>query len=206
MSQCLGQCAVCGRTTGSEEPKQKNAATRIARKARRVCDVFVVGGATAVGYLWVCLSEICANSRDWREGYREQARSHNGFAVFTEAAVTLGSCRSEPARDSGRSVKGDVECRAAIASKLGSHSWLGVFANIVFTSGPVGASLLAIAVGQSKVMLNAGPPSRASSAPTVGWGCSQILCSPLDLWERACSRWRQARRYKAFSRATRSWQ
>ena len=26
-----------------------------------VCDVFVVGGATAVGYLWGGLSEICAN-------------------------------------------------------------------------------------------------------------------------------------------------
>ncbi|CAI8914154.1 hypothetical protein EMIT0P228_30008 [Pseudomonas brassicacearum] len=62
MSQCFEQCAVCGRTTGPEGPKQKNAATRIAREARRVCDVFVVGGATAVGYLWVCLSEICARS------------------------------------------------------------------------------------------------------------------------------------------------
>ncbi len=162
MSQCLEQCAVCGRTTGSEEPKQKNAATRIAREARRVCDVFVVGGATAVGYLWVCLSEICANSRDWREGYREQARSHNGFAVSTEAAVTLGSCGSEPARDSGRSVKGDVECRAAIASKLGSHSWLG--------------------------------------------GVRKYCVHPWTCGSRACSRWRQARRYKAFSRATRSWQ
>ncbi len=30
-------------------------------KAMEVSDVFVVGGATAVGYLCVMLSEICAN-------------------------------------------------------------------------------------------------------------------------------------------------
>jgi len=29
--------------------------------ANKVSDVFVVGGATAVGYLWGLLSEICAN-------------------------------------------------------------------------------------------------------------------------------------------------
>jgi len=31
--------------------------------ANKGSDVFVVGGATAVGYLCVLLSEICANSR-----------------------------------------------------------------------------------------------------------------------------------------------
>jgi len=29
--------------------------------ANGVSDVFVVGGATAVGYLWLLLSQICAN-------------------------------------------------------------------------------------------------------------------------------------------------
>ncbi len=33
------------------------------RLGERVSDVFVVGGATAVGYLCVLHSEICANSR-----------------------------------------------------------------------------------------------------------------------------------------------
>ncbi|TFB39775.1 hypothetical protein E3W21_13885 [Pseudomonas sp. F01002] len=37
----------------------------------------------------------------------------------------------------------------------------------------VGASLLAIAVGQSTLMLNVMPPSRASSLP-------QVVCMPLQ--------------------------
>ncbi len=53
-----------------------------------MCDVFVVGGATAVGYLWVCLSEICANLGDWGEAYREQARSHNGSVGVTNMEFT----------------------------------------------------------------------------------------------------------------------
>jgi len=41
-------------------PKRKNAATGFAR-ANRVCDVFVVEGATAVGYLWGFFSKRWAN-------------------------------------------------------------------------------------------------------------------------------------------------
>ena len=41
-------------------PKRKNAATGFAG-ANRVCDVFVVEGATAVGYLWGFFSKRWAN-------------------------------------------------------------------------------------------------------------------------------------------------
>ncbi len=44
-------------------PKRKNAATGFAG-ANRVCDVFVVEGATAVGYLWGFFSKRWAN-RGW---------------------------------------------------------------------------------------------------------------------------------------------
>ncbi|MCS3439519.1 hypothetical protein M2399_004979 [Pseudomonas sp. BIGb0450] len=44
-------------------PKRKNAATGFAR-ANRMCDVFVVDGATAVGYLWGFFSKRWAN-RGW---------------------------------------------------------------------------------------------------------------------------------------------
>ena len=44
--------------------------------ANEVSDVFVVGGATAVGYLYRLLSEICANTRNRVAAIREQARSH----------------------------------------------------------------------------------------------------------------------------------
>ncbi len=52
-----------GRTTGPGLWGQnaKNAATCFAMRGKRVSDVFVVGGATAVGYLCVLPSEICAN-------------------------------------------------------------------------------------------------------------------------------------------------
>ncbi len=162
MSQCLEQCAACGRTTGPEEPKQKNAATRIAREARRVCDVFVVGGATAVGYLWGCLSEICANPGGKGEGH----------------------------------------------SRAGSLPQLifGVQQYEVHSGPPVGASLLAMTVGQSISMLNVRSQSRASSLPQLIFGVTNMEFTPEPMWERACSRWVQARRYKAFSRAVRSWQ
>jgi hypothetical protein len=50
--------------------------------ANQVSDVFVVGGATAVGYLCRLLSEICANTSKPSRPYREQARSHTGFSVL----------------------------------------------------------------------------------------------------------------------------
>ncbi len=55
----------------------------------------------------------------------------------------------------------------------------------------MGASLLALAVGQLAAMLAGRPPSRASSAPTRVLGWLQDLClPPIPVWERACSRWR----------------
>jgi len=53
-----------GRTTGPGLWGQ-NAKTPLPgspKGAKKVSDVFVVGGATAVGYLWGLLSEICATS------------------------------------------------------------------------------------------------------------------------------------------------
>ncbi|POF42089.1 hypothetical protein B0D71_11615 [Pseudomonas laurylsulfativorans] len=52
-------------------------------RANEVSDVFVVGGATAVGYLYRLLSEICANTRNRAAAIREQARSHKGVALNT---------------------------------------------------------------------------------------------------------------------------
>ncbi len=69
---------------------------------------------------------------------------------------------------------------------------------------PVGASLLAKAVGQSATMSTGMPPSLASS-PTLDLGCDHDLNqSGIPLWERACSRkrWvnqprcRQVRRHR----------
>ncbi len=52
-------------------------------RANEVRDVFVVGGATAVGYLYRLHSEICANNRNRVAAIREQARSHKGMASNT---------------------------------------------------------------------------------------------------------------------------
>jgi hypothetical protein len=48
-----------GVSNGSQTKKRRHL---IRLEANKVSDVFVVGWATAVGYLWDLLSEICANS------------------------------------------------------------------------------------------------------------------------------------------------
>ncbi len=76
-------------------------------------------------------------------------------------------CGSEPARDSGGPACVDVVCAAVIAGKPGSHRDFGCSQDLRSPSiPPVGASPLAIAVGQLASMLYVPPSSRASPAPT----------------------------------------
>ncbi|SEE64351.1 hypothetical protein SAMN04490188_4874 [Pseudomonas kilonensis] len=78
------------------------------------------------------------------------------------------------ARDRSGSACLDVECKAVIASKLCSHSLDRCQPAISRpTKNPLWEqSLLAIAVGQSALMLDVPPSSRASFAPTVWIGAS----------------------------------
>ncbi|SEE78096.1 hypothetical protein SAMN04490188_5689 [Pseudomonas kilonensis] len=55
---------------------------------------------------------------------------------------------------------------------------------------PVGAGLLAKAVGRFVVMLDVPASSRASSLPQVILGVHESCVHRRPLWERACSRWR----------------
>ncbi len=75
-------------------------------------------------------------------------------------------CGSELARDGGGSGCGDVGRATVIASKLGSHRGSRVVTRFVSTThSSVGASLLAMAMGQLAGMLDGLPSSRASPLP-----------------------------------------
>jgi len=96
---------------------------------------------------------------------RGQARSHKGSGVFTDPAFTNNPCGSELARESGGSVWCDVECTAIFAGKPAPTWVLGCSQIRRSPLIPVGASLLAKAVGQFDVMLNVPALSRAGSLP-----------------------------------------
>ncbi len=101
-------------------------------------------------------------------------------------------CGSELARDGGGSGCGDVGRATVIASKLGSHRGSRVVTRFVSTThSSVGASLLAMAMGQLAGMLDGLPSSASKPAPTrvLGW-LQDLYLPPIPVWERACSRWR----------------
>ncbi|EJM33926.1 hypothetical protein PMI26_05980 [Pseudomonas sp. GM33] len=94
----------------------------------------------------------------------------------------------EIARDSGGSANINAGCNDAIASKLAPTGVGGCTQNLPATGITVGASLLAIAVGQPTQILAVMTPSRASSLPQGVVGVRNICGQPGLLWERACSR------------------
>ena len=79
--------------------------------------------------------------------------------------VTPIKCRSEPARESGVSGDGDVECVGAFASRLAPTEIRVRVENCAVTQHPVGASLLAKALCQALEMLDVPDHSRAGSLP-----------------------------------------
>ncbi|OLF55117.1 hypothetical protein BTN82_08955 [Pseudomonas chlororaphis] len=81
MSFCVGR--QYGRSTGPGLWGQNEKTPQpVSPGARRVCDVFVVGGATAVGYLWRLQSQNCAKNLEW------------GLSVFDRCAVDREPARS----------------------------------------------------------------------------------------------------------------
>ncbi len=120
--------------------------------------------------------------------HREQARSHRGWGCSQMRRPPQITCGSELAREGGGSACIDVECDAAIASRLAPTGDGGVHRCGVHHRSSVGASLLAKAVGQLASMLNVTPSSRAGSLPQ-GMGVFTDAASTTDqVWERACSR------------------
>ncbi len=96
-------------------------------------------------------------------------------------------CGSELARDSGGSACIDVGCTGLFAGKPCSHTGSSVDKKLVFGTDPsVGASLLAIAVGQLALMLDVPASSRASLAPTLDLQWARNLClAQFPLWEQS---------------------
>ncbi len=86
------------------------------------------------------------------------------FALYWMLCTPQTPCGSEPARDSGGSVQEDVGCAGVIASKLAPTGFCVVL-DAVRRRPRVGASLLAMAVCQSRRMLDVPPSSRAGSLP-----------------------------------------
>jgi len=114
--------------------------------------------------------------------------SHRSGGVPGCAGCPQSPVGAKLAREVGGSASIHFECTTAIASKLGSHRSGGVPGCAGCPHPPVGASLLAMTVGQLASILNALPPSRASSAPTGPVVCLDVPVAPNPLWERACSR------------------
>ncbi|SCW90965.1 hypothetical protein SAMN03159481_03392 [Pseudomonas sp. NFACC56-3] len=98
------------------------------------------------------------------------------------------TCGSEPARESGGSVCINTECTPAFAGKPAPTWNRRCVAMLCRTQKPVGASLLAKAVGQLASMLNALPPSQASPRPHGIGGVSRCCTGHKNLWDRARSR------------------
>ena len=104
---------------------------------------------------------------------------------------------AELARDGGGSACIDVECAAAIASKLSSHSFFGCVHRHRIHPQSLCASLLAMVAAHSTSMQADPPLSRASSAPTVFSGLlTDIASIPNPCGSRACSRWRRHIQYR----------
>src|SRR5215216_2181106 len=120
--------------------------------------------------------------------HREQARSHIGFSMPSISVFTANPCGSELARDSGGSACIDIECAAVIASRLAPTLVFRCLQYLYSQPIPVGASLLAIAVGQLALISNVLPSSRASSLPHWFFDAFNICIHSQSLWERACSR------------------
>ena len=115
--------------------------------------------------------------------YREQARLPQVRWCAWMCRLSPAPCGSELARDGVRSACIHFECATAIASKLSSHRSDGVPGCAGCPQPPVGASLLAMTVGQLAFILNVLPLSRASSAPTGPVVCLDVPVVPSPLWE-----------------------
>ena len=128
--------------------------------------------------------------------HREQARSHRDLGRLQDWRPPPIHCGSEPARDGGGSACIDAECAGPFASKPAPTGGLGFKHKIEeHHRSTVGASLLAMVVGQLASMLNVPAHSRASPLPQGDWVLSTKSKNTTDpLWERACSRWRWVRR------------
>jgi hypothetical protein len=128
--------------------------------------------------------------------HREQARSHRDLGRLQDWRQPPLHCGSEPARDGGGSACIDAECAGPFASKPAPTGGLGFKHKIEeHHRSTVGASLLAMVVGQLASMLNVPAHSRASPLPQGDWVLNTKSKHTTDpLWERACSRWRWVRR------------
>ena len=89
----------------------------------------------------------------------------SGFVCCRVFAFAVKTCGSELAREGVGSGNEDVECAALFASKLAPTLDLHVAGIWHTPRKPVGASLLAKALGQAMKMLNVPPSSRAGSLP-----------------------------------------
>ncbi len=95
--------------------------------------------------------------------------------MYAKSASDRNYCGSELARDGGGSININAGCNDVIASKLAPTGVSGCTRNLPATEITVGASLLAIAVGQSISMLAVMTSSRASSLPQGLVGVREIL-------------------------------
>jgi hypothetical protein len=71
--------------------KTKKRRYLIRHGANEVSDVFVVGGATAVGYLWGLLSQICANEGDRGEASSRASLAPTGQSHFRIDEYPVGA-------------------------------------------------------------------------------------------------------------------
>ncbi len=127
---------------------------------------------------------------------REQGRSHTGCVSSPQSTSTTVPCGSEPARESGVSAASDAGCAGVFASRLALTLVVCRARNQLQQQSPVGASLLAKAVGQSPAMQDVPASSQAGSLPH--WLCVEptINFNNSSLWERACSRKRWVKRQR----------
>ncbi len=102
-------------------------------------------------------------------------------------------CGSGLARESGGSGTADIDCAGPIAGRPAPTLIYSEHGVCVRTRNPVGASLLAMAVGQSPRMLDEPASSRASPLPQLIWGYAEFAFTEDPVWERACSRRRWVR-------------
>ena len=87
-----------------------------------------------------------------------QPAGDGGLTADQSLSDVLNPCRSWLASDDGLSVNINIECTCSVCGKTesGQTTW-----------NPVGASLLAMAVGQPTSLLNVPASSRAGSLPQL---------------------------------------
>ncbi|PMY41696.1 hypothetical protein C1Y35_06240 [Pseudomonas sp. GW456-L14] len=115
MSFCVGRHY--GRSTGPGLWGQNEKTPQpVSPGARRVCDVFVVGGATAVGYLCRLHSQICAKSCSPGVPDRGQASRLQKLTVFSVGARL--------ARDGARTGAASFQPSNSLMAMICSATWI----------------------------------------------------------------------------------